>query len=245
MTRSASPPVVSPAATPAKVAADHYHRYVQDLDLMERLGLRSYRFSISWSRVLPARKGTVNRKGVDFYRRLVDGLRDRDIEPVATLWHWDTPQAGHRWLGGARHRAALRGLRRGRLRRAGGRRRDLPHAQRAEDGAQRRLPVRRARPRQAQRAGRVRRDPSHVARARPRDAGPGRRRAARSDRPGSEPPPDVPLRQLGGGEGGRRAAGRVREPALPGPDLSGGPIPPTRWRPSTGRPCAAWCGRAT
>ncbi len=75
-----------------EVAADHYHRYVQDLDLMERLGLRSYLLSISWSRVLPAGKGTVNRKGVDFYRRLVDGLRDRDIEPVATLWHWDTPQ---------------------------------------------------------------------------------------------------------------------------------------------------------
>ncbi len=75
------------------VAADHYHRYVEDLDLMKRLGLKSYRFSISWSRLLPEGKGKVNQKGLDFYRRLVDGLNDRGITPVATLWHWDTPLA--------------------------------------------------------------------------------------------------------------------------------------------------------
>jgi beta-glucosidase len=75
------------------VAADHYHRYVEDLDIMKDLGLTSYRFSISWSRVLPTGRGTVNPKGVDFYQRLVDGLLARGIAPVVTLFHWDTPQA--------------------------------------------------------------------------------------------------------------------------------------------------------
>ncbi|MET7396599.1 GH1 family beta-glucosidase [Dactylosporangium sp. NPDC005572] len=75
------------------VAADHYHRLTADLDLMRDLGLRSYRFSVSWSRVLPTGRGVVNQKGLDFYRRLVDGLRERGIAPVVTLFHWDTPQA--------------------------------------------------------------------------------------------------------------------------------------------------------
>ncbi len=79
------------------VAADHYHRYAQDLELMSALGLRSYRFSISWPRVLPSGRrgagGAVNQHGLDFYKRLVDGLHRRGIQPVATLWHWDTPQA--------------------------------------------------------------------------------------------------------------------------------------------------------
>ncbi|MET7423317.1 GH1 family beta-glucosidase [Dactylosporangium sp. NPDC005555] len=75
------------------VAADHYHRSYEDLDLMRDLGLKSYRFSISWPRVLPTGRGTVNAKGLDFYHRLVDGLLARDITPVVTLFHWDTPQA--------------------------------------------------------------------------------------------------------------------------------------------------------
>jgi beta-glucosidase len=75
------------------VAADHYHRSYEDLDLMRDLGLKSYRFSISWSRVLPTGRGTLNAKGLDFYHRLVDGLLARNITPVATLFHWDTPQA--------------------------------------------------------------------------------------------------------------------------------------------------------
>jgi beta-glucosidase len=74
-------------------ATDHYHRYVEDLDLMRDLGLRSYRFSVSWPRVLPDGAGTPNPKGLDFYRRLVDGLVERDITPVVTLFHWDLPQA--------------------------------------------------------------------------------------------------------------------------------------------------------
>ncbi len=75
------------------VADDHYHRMEADLDLMADLGLHAYRFSISWSRVMPLGRGAVNRAGVDFYSRLVDGLLARRIQPVATLYHWDLPQA--------------------------------------------------------------------------------------------------------------------------------------------------------
>jgi beta-glucosidase len=74
-------------------ADDHYHRYAQDLDLMRDLGLKSYRFSVSWPRVLPAGSGTPNPKGLDFYKRLVDGLHQRGIQPLVTLYHWDLPQA--------------------------------------------------------------------------------------------------------------------------------------------------------
>ncbi|GAB4010918.1 GH1 family beta-glucosidase [Nocardioides ultimimeridianus] len=73
------------------VACDHYHRWAEDLDLMASLGARSYRFSMSWSRVLPDAR-TVNRAGVDFYSRLVDGMLERGITPMATLYHWDLPQ---------------------------------------------------------------------------------------------------------------------------------------------------------
>ncbi|MDG4796844.1 GH1 family beta-glucosidase [Micromonospora sp. WMMD1082] len=75
------------------VAADHYHRYADDLDLMRDLGLRSYRFSISWPRIQPDGTGAANQRGLDFYRRLVDGLHERGIAPMATLFHWDLPQA--------------------------------------------------------------------------------------------------------------------------------------------------------
>ncbi|WP_433649942.1 GH1 family beta-glucosidase [Micromonospora zamorensis] len=75
------------------VAADHYHRYAEDLDLMRDLGLRSYRFSISWPRIQPDGTGAPNQRGLDFYRRLVDGLLERGITPMATLFHWDLPQA--------------------------------------------------------------------------------------------------------------------------------------------------------
>jgi beta-glucosidase len=75
------------------VACDHYHRWQADLDLMASLGVESYRFSISWPRVQPEGRGAVNRAGIDFYKRLCAGLRERGIEPVATLYHWDLPQA--------------------------------------------------------------------------------------------------------------------------------------------------------
>jgi len=74
------------------VADDHYHRWSADLDLMKTLGLRGYRFSVAWPRVVPDGVGTPNQKGLDFYRRLVDGLHQRGITPMVTLFHWDLPQ---------------------------------------------------------------------------------------------------------------------------------------------------------
>jgi beta-glucosidase len=75
------------------VACDHYHRYREDVALMAELGLGAYRFSIAWSRVLPEGTGRVNEAGLDFYDRLVDELLAHGIEPYATLYHWDLPQA--------------------------------------------------------------------------------------------------------------------------------------------------------
>ena len=76
------------------VACDHYRRWESDLDLLKELGLGAYRFSIAWARVLPDGKGgTINRKGLDFYDRLVDGLVARGITPLVTLYHWDLPSA--------------------------------------------------------------------------------------------------------------------------------------------------------
>ncbi|QAY59126.1 beta-glucosidase [Microbacterium protaetiae] len=75
------------------VACDHYHRLEADLDLMAQLGLDSYRFSIAWPRIQPTGRGEVNQAGLDFYRRLADGLRQRGIRPLATLYHWDLPQS--------------------------------------------------------------------------------------------------------------------------------------------------------
>jgi beta-glucosidase len=75
------------------IACDHYHRLEEDLDLMAELGLQAYRFSVAWPRVQPSGSGAPNQEGLDFYRRLVDGLRQRDIVPMLTLYHWDLPQA--------------------------------------------------------------------------------------------------------------------------------------------------------
>ncbi|MGW4793947.1 GH1 family beta-glucosidase [Nonomuraea sp. NPDC004297] len=74
------------------VACDHYHRLDEDLDLLAKLGVGAYRFSISWPRVQPGGRGPLNREGTGFYDRLVDGLLSRGIAPVATLYHWDLPQ---------------------------------------------------------------------------------------------------------------------------------------------------------
>ncbi|SCG40160.1 beta-glucosidase [Micromonospora echinaurantiaca] len=74
------------------VACDHYHRHAEDVDLMAGLGVCAYRFSIAWPRVQPGGTGAANPAGLDFYDRLVDDLLARDIDPVATLFHWDLPQ---------------------------------------------------------------------------------------------------------------------------------------------------------
>ncbi|GAA2372883.1 GH1 family beta-glucosidase [Dactylosporangium salmoneum] len=75
------------------VAADHYHRYPQDVRLMAEFGLNAYRFSISWPRIFPQGRGTVNQAGLDHYDRVVDTLLEQGIEPMVTLFHWDLPQA--------------------------------------------------------------------------------------------------------------------------------------------------------
>ena len=89
------------AATPGNVvraehgqiACDHYHRWEEDLDLMQAMGLDAYRFSTSWARVMPEGRGPVNQEGLDFYDRLVDGMLARGLKPMATLYHWELPAA--------------------------------------------------------------------------------------------------------------------------------------------------------
>lgn len=74
------------------VATDHFHRWPEDLDLMAQLGVQAYRFSVAWPRVMPDGR-RVEPRGLDFYRRLVDGMLERGIQPWLTLYHWDLPQA--------------------------------------------------------------------------------------------------------------------------------------------------------
>jgi beta-glucosidase len=88
----------------ADVAADHYHLYKQDVQLMKALGAKAYRFSIAWPRVFPEGAGSPNPKGLDFYKRLLDELSANSIEPFATLYHWDLPQALQDRFGGWRSR---------------------------------------------------------------------------------------------------------------------------------------------
>jgi beta-glucosidase len=73
------------------IACDHYHRWAEDLDLIDKLGVDAYRFSVSWPRVRPGGAGAWNPKGLDFYERLIDGLLERGIKPYVTLNHWDLP----------------------------------------------------------------------------------------------------------------------------------------------------------
>lgn len=75
------------------VACDHYHRYREDVAIMKELGLKSYRFSVSWPRVMPEGYGTVNEKGLQFYIDLVNELTEAGIEPMVTLFHWNLPTA--------------------------------------------------------------------------------------------------------------------------------------------------------
>ena len=90
--RFASDPARIEDRTDPGVTCDHFHRFRDDLDLMRSLGLRAYRFSIAWPRVLPQGDGAVNEAGLDFYDRLVDAMLERGIRPFATLFHWDLPQ---------------------------------------------------------------------------------------------------------------------------------------------------------
>ncbi|SMC27567.1 6-phospho-beta-glucosidase [Clostridium acidisoli DSM 12555] len=78
--------------TNGDVAIDHYHRYKEDIKLMAEMGLDSYRFSISWARIIPDGRGEVNEKGIEFYNNLIDECLKYGIVPFATLYHWDMPQ---------------------------------------------------------------------------------------------------------------------------------------------------------
>ena len=92
-TRFAHTPGMTLNGDTGDVACDHYKRWKDDVRLMRELGLKAYRFSVSWSRIHPEGTGRVNQKGLDFYSRLVDELLANDIEPLATLFHWDLPAA--------------------------------------------------------------------------------------------------------------------------------------------------------
>jgi len=72
------------------IACDHYHRYKEDVELMSDIGVNAYRFSVSWPRIFPE-KGKYNKKGMEFYKKLIDELKDKDIKPMVTLYHWDMP----------------------------------------------------------------------------------------------------------------------------------------------------------
>jgi beta-glucosidase len=84
----------------ADIANDHYHRYKEDVQLIKAMGVKAYRFSIAWPRVFPEGSGSPNPKGLDFYNRLLDELLANGIEPFATLYHWDLPQALQDRVGG-------------------------------------------------------------------------------------------------------------------------------------------------
>ena len=79
--------------TNGDIACDHYHRFQEDIALMKEMGLKTYRFSLSWTRLFPEGTGSVNPEGIRFYNALIDALVDNGIVPMVTLYHWDLPQA--------------------------------------------------------------------------------------------------------------------------------------------------------
>lgn len=93
--------------TNGDVAVDHYHRYKEDVRLMAQMGLKAYRFSIAWSRIIPDGDGEVNPEGLKFYDDLINELLKNKIEPVITLYHWDIPQALQDTYGGWESREVI------------------------------------------------------------------------------------------------------------------------------------------
>lgn len=79
--------------TTGEVAIDFYHKYEEDIELMKEMGLKAYRFSVAWSRILPNGKGEINQEGLDFYHKIIDKMIECGIEPILTVYHWDLPQA--------------------------------------------------------------------------------------------------------------------------------------------------------
>ncbi|ETF12133.1 glycoside hydrolase family 1 protein [Lactiplantibacillus plantarum] len=93
--------------TNGDVAIDHYHRYHEDVKLMSEMGLKAYRFSIAWSRIIPDGDGDINPEGLKFYDDLIDDLLNHHIQPIITLYHWDIPQALQDKLGGWESRSVI------------------------------------------------------------------------------------------------------------------------------------------
>ncbi|WP_334351604.1 glycoside hydrolase family 1 protein [Companilactobacillus sp. HBUAS56257] len=93
--------------TNGKIAVDFYHHYQEDIKLMSEMGLKAYRFSVSWSRILPDGEGKVNQAGLDFYEKVIDELIKNNIEPVVTLYHWDLPEKLQEKYGGWENRKLI------------------------------------------------------------------------------------------------------------------------------------------
>ncbi|MDQ0222811.1 glycoside hydrolase family 1 protein [Streptococcus moroccensis] len=93
--------------TTGQTAVDHYHRYKEDVKLMADQGLKAYRFSVAWTRILPEGRGAVNEAGIQFYENLIDELLSYGIEPVVTLYHWDLPQCLQDEYGGWESRQVI------------------------------------------------------------------------------------------------------------------------------------------
>ncbi|GGP09801.1 glycoside hydrolase family 1 protein [Oceanobacillus neutriphilus] len=94
--------------TNGDIAVDHYHRYKEDVQLMAEMGLKTYRFSVAWSRIFPNGKGEINQKGLDFYNDLINELIEHHIEPILTIYHWDLPQALQDEYGGWESRQIIK-----------------------------------------------------------------------------------------------------------------------------------------
>lgn len=101
-------PGVIADGTTGDVACDHYHRFREDIQLMQRLHLDSYRFSVAWPRIMPEGRGPVNAKGLAFYDALVDALLEHQIALCLTLYHWDLPQSLQDQGGGVISRPCMR-----------------------------------------------------------------------------------------------------------------------------------------
>lgn len=98
---------INPNYANTSVTSDHYHRFKEDIKLMKELGIKAYRFSISWPRVLPNGSGKINEKGINFYKQLVKELRDNGIEPLATIYHFDLPLCLQEEYGGWSNRKII------------------------------------------------------------------------------------------------------------------------------------------
>ena len=101
-----------PEQADTKVASDFYHHYREDISLMKELGLKVYRFSIAWARIIPDGDGQVNQKGIDFYNKVIDCLMENGIEPFVTLYHFDLPLALVEKYNGWENRSCISAFRR-------------------------------------------------------------------------------------------------------------------------------------